>query len=109
MADTTEARRLADELAADVAVLLREGLPQEAMRADKAQAAMRALADERDSLRAQVESLRADAESRLALIDAARRCLHFYGTLYGVGKREVAVLNALDKHIDAARSQEVAG
>lgn len=55
--DTTEARRLADELAADVAVLLREGLPQEAMRADAAQSAIRALADDRDSLRAEVAVL----------------------------------------------------
>lgn len=56
--DTTEARRLADELAADVAVLLREGLPQEAMRADKAQAAMRALADENERMRAELDALR---------------------------------------------------
>lgn len=55
--DTTEARRLADELAADVAALLREGLPQEAMRADAAQSAIRALADEHDSLRAEVAVL----------------------------------------------------
>lgn len=55
--DTTEARQLADELAADVAALLREGLPQEAMRADAAQSAIRALADERDSLRAEVAVL----------------------------------------------------
>ena len=53
MTNTTEARRLADELAADVAVLLREGMPQEAMRADAAQAAMRDLADERDAARSQ--------------------------------------------------------
>lgn len=41
----TEALSLANALASDVAILLREGLPQEAMRADAAQAILRKLAE----------------------------------------------------------------
>ncbi len=55
--DTTEARRLADELAADVAPLLREGLSQEALRADAAQSAIRALADENERMRDALEQI----------------------------------------------------
>jgi len=108
--DTTEARRLADALASDVAVLLREGLPQEAMRADAAQSAIRALADEHDSLRAQVEALRADAERMdwLETTAALMVSANHYAMREWLIKRPAGLGN-LRASIDAARSQEAAG
>ena len=139
MTNTTEARRLADELAADVAALLREGLPQEALRADAAQSAIRALADERDSLRAEVAVLQmacsrweralehgadrirnaeSERDSLRAQVEALRADAERYrwlrsripgGTYRIMGAIYSEGGDGVDAAIDAARSQEAAG
>ena len=93
--DTAEARRLADELAADM---------NEWTMA--AAAMLSVLADERDSLRAQVEALRADAERYRFMRDTYISQGQHKQIMYAVDELSEHLMDAA---IDAARSQEAAG
>ena len=98
MTDTTEARRLARELES---IFVSEDVS--AVKSRAIAAMLRALADENERMRAQVEALRADAERyrwlRSRIPGGTYRIM---GVIYSEGG------DGVDAAIDAARSQEAA-